>query len=108
MAVKIWTKEAKLNRRRGDKRRKEREREKGTKETWSTRLVDSLITNSILGRVFARFRITFQLNACSLPPSLERLAVRIAKLDFRLMHLLFVVDYQQLWSGIVRSRRCLL
>lgn len=28
LAVKIWTKEAKLNRRRGDKRRKERERER--------------------------------------------------------------------------------
>lgn len=41
--------------------------------------------------------------ACFFPFSLERLAARIAKLDFRLKHLLFVVGYQQLWTGIVRG-----
>lgn len=43
----------------------------GTKETWSTGLVDSLITNSILGRVFIPFShyVSIKRVACLAPSS---------------------------------------
>lgn len=91
MAVKIWTKEAKLNRSRGTGGR-----EGGRKETWSTGLVDSLITNSILGRVFIPFShyVSIKRVACLAPSR------RIAKLDFRSKHLCSLCWLCGIWDRV--------